>query len=125
MGIWDVFQKYVEGMNKDDVIWYQNDYDAVKNGNKHHAHPEVVSHLGVIRKAIETPNEVRQDKDSSNKRCYYAWFSGDKTYPNNHMKVVIALTWYGKLKVVTAYFTNHLSSNEQTIWPNTQTQMKN
>lgn len=112
--------RFVEGMGKKPVVWYEHDYLSVKDGlNGHTGHPEVESHLHIIKSAIENPNEVRQDVDCDSNKCYYSWFAGDHEYPNNHMKVVLGRNFFGKIVVVTAYFTSYFKKGEKTIWSKT------
>ena len=107
-------------MHGDEVVWFEEDYNAVRDGKKDHTgHSEVVTHLEMVKQSIEIPDEVRQDKDYKNRKCYYAWFSGGLDYPMNHMKTVIERTWYGKLRVVTAYFTRYINGKEVTLWTKT------
>gem|GEM_PF-1455599 len=116
----NILYRFTEGMNKKEVVWYERDYLAVRNGIGHTGSPEVESHFETVRQAIENPNQVKRDKDYANRFCYYAWFSGDIHYPNHHMKVVIAKNWRGKLEVVTAYFTNTFKAGEQDVWSKSQ-----
>ena len=111
-----ILHRFIEGMGHQEVLWYEDDYLAVKDGIGHTGSPEVESHFETVRQAIERPDQVKKDKDHSNRLCYYAWFSGDIHYPNHHMKVVIAKNWRGKLEVVTAYFTSDFKSGEQDLW---------
>ena len=114
---WKVAHSFKEGMSGDTVVWFQEDFEAVRDGKKgHNAHPEVVSHLHIVKQTIEHPDEVRQDRGHTNRQCFYSRFSGDSVYKNQHMKVVIEQTWYGKLRVLTAYFTQNINSGEETIW---------
>ena len=118
MSLREIFCTFIEGRSKREVVWYKSDYEAVKDGgNKQHtSHPEVGTHFEVIKKAIESPDEVKQDTAYSNRKCYYAWFSGDGTYQNQHMKVVLKERFYGKVIVITAYFTPRFKEGEKTIW---------
>ena len=117
MNIWEVLHTFKEVMKGEKVLWFKKDFENVRDGINHSSgHPEVETHIDVIKKAIENSDEVRIDRDNQKRKCYYAWFSGDRDYPNSHMKAVIEETWYGKLTVVTAYFTQRLVANEQTIW---------
>jgi len=118
---WEILHRFTEGMHKESVVWFKEDFYAVLKGKKdHNQHLEVESHFDIVKQAIEEPNEVRQDKDYSNRKCYYAWFSGGRDFPNQHMKVVLEHTWYGKIRVLTAYFTSGLNSGEKTIWSKIQ-----
>ncbi len=113
---WKKRHTFTEGMEGREVVWFEEDYVAVRDGQKGHTgHLEVETYFDVIIKAVEKPNEVRSGKKDRN--CYYAWFSGDGIYQNQHMKVVIEQTWYGVYKVVTAFFTPNFGAGEQTIWP--------
>ena len=106
-------------MSGSKVYWYKEDYEDVLNGAKGNhtgAHPEIQTHFEVVKQAIENPNEIRQDRGYKDRKCYYAWFSGGKNYPNQHMKVVLKRTWRGTMIVVTAYFTASINSQEVTIW---------
>lgn len=118
MSLWEVLHTFVEGMASKMVVWYRKDFESIRDGadGKHTGHPELDTHFHVIKRAIETPNEVRQDKNYPDRKCYYAWFTGDNVYKNMHMKAVLGRTFWGKLTVVTAYFTAGLSPQEQTIW---------
>lgn len=117
---WKVLHRFIEGMNQEPVVWFEEDYSAAKNGEKHHSgHPEIGTHFDVIKEAIENPDEVRQDRNEDKRKCYYARFAGDKTYTNQYMKVVLEHTWYGKIRVLTAYFTAHFPLGEETIWSRT------
>ena len=111
-----ILHRFKEGMNNAEVIWYEKDYLAVRNGIGHTGSSEVESHFETVKRTIESPNEVKKDKDYADRLCYYAWFSGDIHYPNHHMKVVIKKTWRGKLIVVTAYFTSDFKTGEQDLW---------
>lgn len=92
----------------------------MRDGKKNHTgHLEIETHFKTVREAIENPNEVRQDRNEDKRKCYYAWFSGDKDYSNQHMKVVLEHTWYGKIRVLTAYFTAFFPEGEETIWNKT------
>lgn len=117
MNPWRVAHNFTEGMDNEPVVWFEKDYVAARDGEDGHTgHSEIETHLHVIKQAIENPNEVRQDKDYPKRKCYYSWFSGGRGFPNHHMKVVLESTWYGKIRVVTAYFTLDLDTREQTIW---------
>jgi hypothetical protein len=105
------------------VVWYEDNYLAVRDGTDgHHAHKEVETHLHIVKQAIEDPNQVNKKVNKRGKgkgNCYYAWFSGGNAYPNHHMKAVVRKTIFGKLKVVTAYFTLSFSQGETMIWKKT------
>jgi hypothetical protein len=117
MTLWGVFKRYIEGMKKEDVIWYMDNYEALKNGsNEHNCHPEVETHEHIVKQAVEDPNQVNQDKGGGDRLCYYAWYTGGKDYPNSHMKVVIKRTFLGNLKIVTAYFLTSFGKSEKVIW---------
>ena len=84
---WKILHTFKEGMKGDEVVWFEEDYNAVRDGEKEHSgHPEVATHFEVVKQSVENPHEVRQDKDYKNRKCYYAWFSGGLDYPMNHMK---------------------------------------
>lgn len=115
-----VLYSYIEGMKGEKVIWYEDNYNDVKNGkNGHHQHPEVETHLNVVKQAIEHPNEVKRRQTDDSGLFYYAWYTGGKDYPNHHMKAVIRRTVFGRLKVVTAYFVLSFSQSEENIWSKT------
>ena len=117
MSSWKVLYSFIEGMKKEKVVWFEDNYNAVLNGTDgHHQHSEVKTHLDTVRRAIELPDQVNKGPRS---RCYYAWFAGDRNYPNCHMKVVIRRMIYGKLKVVTAYFAKGFGTGETIIWSKT------
>lgn len=111
-----ILYRFVEGMNQQEVVWYEKDYLAVRDGIGHTGSPEVESHFETVRKAIESPDQVKKDRNYANRFCYYGRFSSDMHYPNHHMKVVIAKNWRGKLEVATAYFTNTFKAGEQDLW---------
>ena len=100
------------------MVWYKDNYEAVLSGDGHHQHLEVQSHITVVKRAIENPDQINKGNRGW---YYYAWFAGDRNYPNAHMKVVIrrTLLGYGRLKIVTAYFTSSFGSSEETIWTKT------
>jgi len=116
MKSWKILHTFIEGMAHAPVDWYEEDYVAVRDGQKGHSgHLEIESQFAIVKKAIENPDFVNQDKGYKNRKCYYA-ASGSIDFPNQFMKVVIEHTWYGKIKVVTAYFTENFSNSEKNIW---------
>ena len=47
---WKILHTFKEGMHGDEVVWFEEDYNAVRDGGKQHSgHPEVVTHLDVIK----------------------------------------------------------------------------
>lgn len=117
-----VLYTFTEGWRSKKVVWFEGDYEAVKNGSGAHSggHPEIATHFNIVKKAIENPDEVKQDKAKGDRKCYYAWFSGDRRYPNMHMKVVLKQSKLsGKMYVVTAYFTSGINSGETSLWTKT------
>lgn len=114
---WKIFKYYKEILENDDVVWFLEDYEALRDGKKgHHKHPEVASHLYIIQKAIENPDIVNHDKDYPKRKCYYSKFDGDGVYPSGYMKVVIEQTWYGKIKILTAHFRSSIGNGEEKIY---------
>ena len=99
------------------VILYEEDYKFIKNGKNHSvAHPEIETHLHIVKKAIENPTEVRQDKNNINRKCFYFWFNGDNIYNNIYMKVVLVEHKYrARMYVINAYFENKVSSKEKKL----------
>lgn len=106
-----VLHYFIEIMKKDRVVWYEKGYNEVKAD-----HPEVETHFGVVKKAIEDSHFVKSDVDHAHRNNYYAPFSGGREYPNNHMKVVIEKGFFGKLRVITAYFVDHFKQDEVVVW---------
>lgn len=114
---WDIFKRYKEKLENNDVVWFLEDYEAVKDGKKrHNKHPEVTAHLDIIQKAIENPDIVNLDKDYPKRKCYYSKFDGNKVYPRGYMKVVTEQTWYGKIKILTAHFRPSIGKGEKNIY---------
>ena len=119
MSLREIFYIFTEGRNKRKVVWFKSDYEIIRDGHgeSHTAsHPEVETHFEVVKKAIEATDAVKQDTAYKNRKCYYTWFTGDGTYKNQHMKVVLKERFYGKLIVITAYFTPRFKEGEITIW---------
>ena len=118
MSSFKVLYRYVELLAKETVKWFENDYNDLRDGkNGHTQHPEVVTHEHVVKRAIESANQVNQDKSHKDRKCYYAWFAGDGVYKNQHMKAVVKRSFYGKLRVTTAYFTSRINPAEVELWP--------
>lgn len=112
-----VLHTFVEGMLNKSVIWYEDDYTAVRDGkNGHSGHVEIDTHFAIVRQAIETPDFVKQDRGYKNRKCYYLAFCGGRDFPNHHMKVVLVTNLFGRIKVLTAYFTDYFPQGETTIW---------
>ena len=117
MKSWVIFKRFKEGLNKNEVVWFLEDYEAVRDGQKgHNQHPEVNSHIDIIQKALEEPDIVNFDKDYPKRRCYYSKFKDDGLYPSGYMKVVTQHMWYGKIRVVTAHFRYSVGKGEKKIY---------
>ena len=119
MSLWKIAYIFKEGVAGRRVVWFQKDLESVRDGVGHNAHPEVGSHIAVVRKAVEHPDDVREDVGHAKRRCYYTWFGGDTVYPSGYMKVVVKENWRGKLNVLTAYFMQSMKSSEKSIWKKT------
>ncbi|MDB5239286.1 MAG: hypothetical protein JWO00_621 [Candidatus Parcubacteria bacterium] len=111
MTLSQILHSFTEGMKKRLVIWLKIGYEEVRDD-----HPEVETHFEVVKTAIEDPHFVKLDKDYGDRNNYYAPFSGGRDYPNHHMKVVIEKGWFGKLRVITAFFVDHFKTGETIIW---------
>ncbi|HEC32942.1 MAG TPA: hypothetical protein ENI63_01625 [Candidatus Kaiserbacteria bacterium] len=108
-----IFKKFIEGWRNKLVSWYRRAYKEVEID-----HPEVTSHFKELTVAVERPFCVYEDLKRSDRYCYYNVFSGDHKYPNMHMKVVIEESYFGKLRVITAYFDSNIkeSNSGKLLW---------
>ena len=113
-----IFATFQEGMNKNQILLYQSSYEDIVKGEHHTGgHSEAQSHFHVVKQAIENPDQINQDADYKNRKCYYVKFPGDEVYGEQFMKVVIKeRRLLGRMVVVTAYFTSHIKTNETKIW---------
>lgn len=115
-----IYAEFREKLNGDRVVFYERDYLELRDGKKgkHNRHPELKSHFEFVKKAIENPLQVNEDKGGDGKLCYYTAIGLDKVYKGKYMKVVIGSNWYGKLQVVTVHVrSSYQQSGEKKIWP--------
>ena len=111
MTLHQIFCVFIDKLTGKNVSWYKRGYEAVKND-----HPEVGTHLEVVKGAVENPSFVKQDADRAKRNAYYAPYSGGREYPNHHMKVIVAEDFLGRLRVITAYFVDHFKEGESLVW---------
>ena len=112
-----IHSRYTEPVENTAVILTQESLDAIITGFGHsEPRPHIEKYLPTIKIAIEQPMFVKQSIGRSNRHCHYACYVGDYAHRNQHMKVVLEKKWYGKMEVVTAFFTPDINSKEKEIW---------
>ena len=112
-----VHSRFREKVNGAPVVLTNSALQRICEGIGHsEARPDMEEYIPIIRQAIENPTFVKQSVKAKKRFCYYICFVGDFSHKNMHMKVVLEGKWYGKLNVVTAFFTPDINSKEKDIW---------
>lgn len=120
MSFKEIFCTFKDKLTGKKVIWYKKGYEDVKKDHK-----EIETHFYEVKGAIENPDIIKKDLNHKRRKCYYLYFRGGHNYPNCHMKVVVGKTVLGRLKIITAYFTNTIKQGEKEIWSKINKKTKN
>ena len=111
-------ETYLEKCYERQVYLFIDDYKDIRD-NHSVPHPEIETHAEIVRRAIEDPAQVNQDKESARKLCYYATFDdSDPTYAGLYMKVVLVINPDDTMYIATVMGRNNiLQQGETKIWP--------
>ena len=78
-------------------------------------HPYMVSELKKVKDCIETPDEIRIDKDYTSTHNYYKKH-GDKVFPD-HLSITIVSVDKDIGRVKSALLTNNIQQKDKKYWP--------
>jgi len=78
-------------------------------------HSILVGHEVDVEAVVHDPDLITQDTGFTNRRGFYK-FNVNLDVFSPHLKVVVKISRFGRLSVVTAYPTNRVKAGESEIW---------